>query len=215
MTELPAAVLARGHQTMLLVHRAMVRDVERIGLASRALPAADADRTSALRAYTHTIFELIEHHHRGEDEFLWPTLRERGADVDALTLMTAEHAELTKVLHAWHEVSQRLGTDEAAPAELAARTDELREQLAAHAADEERELSGRLALALDGRTWKGFEKHMRKTAPLWTLRFMPAWLLSVSGPEERGGVPAAAVGRLFSGWLERYQLAAFGEHHAV
>ncbi|MFD3919033.1 hemerythrin domain-containing protein [Streptomyces sp. NPDC058595] len=213
MTESNTTVLAPGHQTMLLAHRAMVRDLERIGRAARELPAVNAERTTALRDYVERIFQLIEHHHEGEDDFLWPKLRERGADEEALALMTAEHEELTKVLHTWHTTSRRLGTDETAPAELATRTDELRVQLVKHAADEERELTGRLAPALDGRIWKGFAKHMRKTAPVWTLRFMPAWLLSVAGPGERDGVPGAPVGRLFSGWLEKNRLAAFGEHY--
>ncbi|MEU4965917.1 hemerythrin domain-containing protein [Streptomyces smyrnaeus] len=213
MTESDTTTLPPAHQTMLLAHRAMVRDLERIGRAAGELPAGNTERTTALRDYVDRIFQLIEHHHEGEDDFLWPKLRERGADEEALALMTAEHEELTKVLRAWHATSRRLGTDETAPVELAAQTKELREQLTKHAGDEERELSGRLAPALDSRVWKGFATHMRKTAPGWTLRFMPAWLLSVAGPGERGGVPAAPVGRLFSGRLEKDRRAAFGEHY--
>ncbi|UNS99101.1 hemerythrin domain-containing protein [Streptomyces tubbatahanensis] len=211
MTESATAALAPGHQTMLLAHRAMVRDLERIGRAARELPAGNAERATALRDYVDRISQLIEHHHEGEDDFLWPKLRERGADEEALALMTAEHEDLTKVLHVWHATSRRLGSDEAAPAELATQTDTLREQLAQHAGDEERELTGRLAPALDKGVWKGFATHMRKTAPGWTLRFMPAWLLSVATPAERGGVPGAPIGRLFSGWLEKNRRAAFGD----
>ncbi|MFJ4467290.1 hypothetical protein ACIP2X_07215 [Streptomyces sp. NPDC089424] len=54
---------------------------------------------------------------------------------------------------------------------------------------------------------------MRKTAPSWTLKFMPAWLSTVATPNERGGVPARPVVALFRGWLEKRQRAAFGENY--
>ncbi|MFF2407933.1 hemerythrin domain-containing protein [Streptomyces sp. NPDC058092] len=210
----PFDSLPGGHQTMLLAHRAMVRDLGRIALTAEQLSTAPDDaRAGALKEYVDKLFQLIEHHHEGEDEFLWPRLRDLGANNEALTLMTNEHEELSKVLHTWHEVSKRLGTDAGAAAELAARTAEVRDHLATHAGDEERELLERLAPALNAKLWKGFTVHMRKTAPGWTLRFMPAWLSSVAGPDERTGVPAAPVARLFRGWLEKTQRAAFGENY--
>ncbi|MWA13355.1 hemerythrin domain-containing protein [Streptomyces sp. BA2] len=213
MTE-SIAHLPSGHQTMLLAHRAMVRDLDRVARSAEQLARTpDAEQAAALLDYVDKLFQVIEHHHEGEDDFLWPRLRELGADQEALALMTAEHEELAKVLHTWHETSKRLGTDPAVAAELAKRTEEVREQLAGHAGDEERELLGRLAPALGKQIWKGFATHMRKTAPGWTLRFMPAWLLSVAGPGEQGGVAAAPIGRLFSGWLEKRQRAAFGENY--
>ncbi|MGW0903839.1 hemerythrin domain-containing protein [Streptomyces sp. NPDC002853] len=213
MTE-SIAHLPSGHQTMLLAHRAMVRDLDRVARSAEQLARTpDAAQAAALRDYVDKLFQVIEHHHEGEDDFLWPRLRELGADQEALALMTAEHEELAKVLHTWHETSKRLGTDPAAATELAKRTEEVREQLAGHAGDEERELLGRLAPALGKQIWKGFATHMRKTAPGWTLRFMPAWLLSVAEPGEQGGVAAAPIGKLFSGWLEKRQRAAFGDNY--
>ncbi|MGW3655780.1 hemerythrin domain-containing protein [Streptomyces sp. NPDC005151] len=209
-----AAPLLSGHQTMLLAHRAMVRDLGRIARTAEQLAAGpDAEQAAALAAYTDMLFQVIEHHHEGEDEFLWPRLRELGADEAALTLMTEEHEELAKLLHGWHEASKILGVGGENAAELARLTEGVRENLAEHAGDEERELLGRLAPALGQQIWKGFEVHMRKTAPLWTLRFMPAWLLSVAGPGEANGVPVAFVGRMFSGWLEKTQRAAFGPNY--
>ncbi|MFE3057018.1 hypothetical protein [Nocardia sp. NPDC059239] len=54
---------------------------------------------------------------------------------------------------------------------------------------------------------------MRRTAPLRTLRFMPAWLLSVAGPDDAAGVPVPPLARMFSGRLERTQRAAFGGNY--
>ncbi|MEU2183485.1 hemerythrin domain-containing protein [Streptomyces thermolilacinus] len=213
------APLLPAHRTMLLAHRAMVRDLGRVARSAEQLAhSPDPGRAAALRGYVDRLFQVIEHHHEGEDEFLWPRLRRLGADEEALTLMTTEHAELAKLLHDWHAASTRLGTDAGAgagagtAAELAALTEGVRDQLSRHAADEERELSGRLAPVLDAAVWKGFSAHMRRTAPGWTLTFMPAWLASVAGPDERAGVPARPVAALFRGRLEKQQRAAFGEH---
>ncbi|MFV2122002.1 hemerythrin domain-containing protein [Streptomyces sp. Act-28] len=206
------AALPPAHQTMLLAHRAMVRDLDRVARAAGKLAQSpDPAPAAARREYVDKLFQLIDHHHEGEDEFLWPRLRQLGADEEALTLMTTEHAELARLLHGWHGAGRRLGTDAGAAAELASLTEGVREQLARHAGDEERELSGRLAPVLDERVWKGVATHMRKTAPGWTLKFMPAWLSSVAGPDERGGVPAPPVAALFRGWLEKRRRAAFGE----
>lgn len=223
------APLLPAHRTMLLAHRAMVRDLGRVARCAEQLAhSPDPARAEALRGYADRLFQVIEHHHEGEDAFLWPRLRRLGADEEALTLMTTEHAALAKLLHDWHAASTRLGTDTGAStdagastgtragtgaaAELAGLTENLRDQLSRHAADEERELSGRLAPVLDAAVWKGFSAHMRRTAPGWTLTFMPAWLASVAGPDERAGVPARPVAALFRGRLEKQRRAAFGEH---
>lgn len=203
--------LARGHQTMLLAHRAMVTDLPRIAdSAARLAETPDATRATSLSNYVDRVHTLIAHHHEGEDTFLWPRLRRLGADEDALVLLTAEHEELDKYLVEWHRTAGRLSTDNSVAAELARITVDMHERLAAHAADEEAELAGRLAPILDNSVWKGFETHMRKTAPLWTLRFMPAWLLTVATPDEQTGVPALPVARAFRSRLERTQHAALG-----
>jgi hemerythrin-like domain-containing protein len=208
----PDAGLPPAHQTMLLAHRAMVRDLERVTAAAGELAQSpDPGRAAALRTYVDRLFQVIEHHHQGEDDHLWPRLREQGADTEALELLSTEHEELAEALHTWHDVSRRLGEDDRAAAELAASTREVHRRLGTHAADEERELAGRLAPALDAAVWRGFATHMRRTAPAWTLRFMPAWLASVAAPHERHGVPAKPVARLFRGRLERDRQAAFGE----
>jgi hemerythrin-like domain-containing protein len=199
---------------MLLAHRAMVRDLDRVQRTARELAGApDPVRAAALSGYVDTLARVIHHHHEGEDEFLWPRLHDAGADRQALETLAAEHAELADLLTIWRESGVRPATDGAAAARLAELTADVRDLLAGHAEDEERELLGRLTPSLDEQMWTGFETHMRRTAPLWTLRFMPAWLLSVAGPDDTGGVPAPLLARLFSGWLERTQRAAFGDNY--
>jgi hemerythrin-like domain-containing protein len=199
---------------MLLAHRAMVRDLDRIGRTADQLAASpDPARTAALKSYAERIYAIIEHHHRGEDEMLWPKLRAGGAGEDVLALMAGEHEQLNAALHAWHSAIGALGADGTGATELSARTGEVRELLVQHTSDEERELLDRLAPALTEQIWKKFEMGMVRTAPLWTLRFMPPWLSSVAEPSERGGVPAPPMVKMFSGWLERKQREAFGDNY--
>lgn len=208
--------LLPAHQTMLLAHRAMVHDLGRIARTAEQLATTpDPERAAALRAYVDKLFQVIEHHHEGEDDFLWPRLRELGADEAALDLMTEEHEMLAKLLHAWHVASTRLGTANDSAAELAQLTAGVRDHLAEHAGDEERELLGRLSPALGEQIWKEHATHMRKTAPGWTMSFLPSWLLSVAAPGEQHGVPAVLIARMFSARLKRTQRAAFGENYSI
>lgn len=206
--------LPRAHVTMLLAHRAMVRDLDRIARTADHLSrSTDLARGAALKGYTERIFVIMEHHHRGEDTLLWPKLREAGADEEALALMTGEHEGLFKAVHAWHKAIEAFTPDATGAAELVQSTSDLRELLGKHTADEERELADRLAPMLTEQLWKRFERGMVTSAPMWTLRFMPPWLASVAQPSEQAGVPAAPMVRMFRGWLEKTQRTAFGEHY--
>lgn len=209
----PSKTLPRAHVTMLLAHRAMVRDLDRIARTADQLSRTpDPARAAALKAYAERIFVIMEHHHRGEDTLLWPRLREAGADAEVLALMTGEHEALIKAVHAWHQAIKGFTPDGGA-AELVQRTGDVRELLVSHTSDEERELLDRLAPVLTEQLWKRFERGMVTSAPMWTLRFMPPWLSSVAEPSERVGVPAPPMVSMFRGWLERTQRAAFGDNY--
>ncbi|AKG43027.1 hemerythrin domain-containing protein [Streptomyces xiamenensis] len=200
--------------TMVLAHRAMLRDLDRIARTATALAKTpDPDRTRALVAYARRLTELIHHHHEGEDEVLWPVLRERGADEEALSLLQEEHAALEGKLAAFGEAIEALSPDGTGAEALADAATAVRELLAVHTADEERELAGRLAPALNAKVWARFEKSMVTSAARWTLTFMPPWLASVAEPSERAGIPARPVAALMRGSLERRQRSAFGDQY--
>lgn len=197
---------------MVLAHRAMVGDLERlVGVARRLTERGNVVHASDLRRYCGMLLAVVEHHHQGEDDFLWPRVEQRGGDVEALRLMTTEHEELAAALHRVRDTLDRLGENGQGADQLAAHAEELRGLVAGHAADEERELLGRLAPALDETVWKQFEKNMIRSAPLWTLRFMPPWLDAVAGEGDKGGVPLPLLARGFRGWLRRQRRHAFGD----
>lgn len=116
------ASLPRGHQTVLLAHRAMIGDLDRIQRTTTELADAPNEaRASALSAYAGKLAYVIHHHHEGEDEFLWPRLRAAGADPEALATLTAEHAELADLLTRWTESVAQPVTDAASATRLSAR----------------------------------------------------------------------------------------------
>jgi hemerythrin-like domain-containing protein len=204
--------LERGHLVMIVAHRAMVRDLREIAdAADRWSRAADRSGTTALVDYAGKIIEIIEHHHAGEDASLWPMLTERGAPAETIRLLTGEHAELNEQVERVKQLHGEVtggGTGDAW-AEFAKATVRLREVLAEHTGDEERELAGSLAPALGPAEWKTFEKAMLKTAPKWTLLFMPPWLTSAATEQERKGLPAPPVARMMRGNLARRRASAF------
>jgi hypothetical protein len=185
--------LTRGHLTMIVAHRAMVRDLALIAEAARSNP--DSTRTRALFSYSARLLELIDHHHTGEDDVLWPLLKSRGAPEESLDSLQAEHAEL-------HGVLERLRAATELP-ELAAAATAAQDVLAGHTEAEERALAGALAPALDAAAWRTFERAMLRSAPRWSLGFMPGWLASAATDEERRGLPGAAVARLIRGKVLR------------
>ncbi len=207
-----AAGLPRQHQTMLLSHRAMTQDLDRIArTAARLEHHYDREREGHLRAYTEKLLVSIEHHHIGEDTFLWPALAEAGADPEALALMTAEHGDLAQLLAELHTaLAQPLDRPAAARglAEAARATHTL---LAEHAADEERELLGRLGPFLTDEVWTTYQQGMFRTAQEWAFGFIAPWLASVAGPAEAGGLPPAPNLADLLQDFRRQQQAAFGE----
>lgn len=209
----PMNSLPKAHRTMILAHRAMLRDVDRVARTAADLAARpDAERVRHLRRYATRITEIIRHHHQGEDTILWPALRERGADAEALRLLEEEHGALEARQSELERAVTALGADGSGATELEKAAVAVRESLADHTADEERELLGRLAPALDAKLWKNFERGMVRTAARWTLSFMPPWLAAVAEEHERSGVPAPGVAWLMRGRLRGQQAAAFGPH---
>ncbi|MGW5556946.1 hemerythrin domain-containing protein [Micromonospora sp. NPDC003944] len=204
--------VANGYLVMVIVHRAMARDLQQISDAARQLSQRPDDRrTAALIQYADRVIQLIDHHHEGEDDVLWPMLRDRGAPAEALDLMASEHHELAELLHQLQKLIGSAGDGPAVLAEIADKTAALRQLLVVHTADEERELNDRLKPALGEKEWGVFQRHMVTSAPKWTLWFMPPWMATAATtPQERKALPAAPVAWLMRGRLRRQREAAFG-----
>jgi hypothetical protein len=85
-----------------LVHRAMRGDAR--ALAEAMARFADGtevctpDRAAAVRGHLHEICDVIHHHHRAEDDVLWPVLERSASSAVELAGLTDDHAALDPVL---------------------------------------------------------------------------------------------------------------------
>ena len=62
---------------MFAVHRALDRALADAPAQIRSVPAGDVERASTLAAYYRDVLSLLQVHHAGEDELLYPLLAER------------------------------------------------------------------------------------------------------------------------------------------
>jgi Hemerythrin HHE cation binding domain len=86
----------------LLAHRAFRREFGRLAVAAAEAPTSGpraADVKAAIEAQIATMTRSLHNHHHGEDERIWPTLRQRDP-VAAVVLdsLEAEHAEIDPLI---------------------------------------------------------------------------------------------------------------------
>lgn len=90
---------------MIVVHTAMLRELRLAPGAVTRVPVGDGRRAAAVDRHLGFVCDLLHHHHLGEDELLWPKLRDRvpAATVAVLDAVEAQHAGIDASL-------ERLGT---------------------------------------------------------------------------------------------------------
>jgi len=123
---------------LLLAHRAMLRDLNRLTALLAGASAFPRKRAAAVAEYLEDLCDSIHHHHSAEDEVLWPVLeRTAGPHVD-LTELADDHAVLDPKLHGVRAGAAALRSTGTVPAALVAALTDLRDTLHEHIGDEER-----------------------------------------------------------------------------
>jgi hemerythrin-like domain-containing protein len=148
---------------MVMVHRVFRRE---LGLLPGLLRHASGDVARAGRVAAHAaeLLGFLHHHHSGEDELVWPKLRERAAlQAELVVRMQAQHeavaghcAALEAELPAW-----ATSADAATGERLAARVEVLHGALCEHLDEEERSILPLVAETFTAAEWgelgeKGF-----------------------------------------------------------
>ena len=86
-------------QEMVVVHRALRREFRLLAANIGRTAAGDTARADRLAAHADLMIGLLHHHHTGEDELLWPLLRERcPANCGLVDRMLAQHQELVAIV---------------------------------------------------------------------------------------------------------------------
>jgi hemerythrin-like domain-containing protein len=167
---------------MYAAHQALRRDLE---LVARTAARTDDDPRQILRTMAGwELFKKALHvHHTGEDEGLWPVMRESSAgrpdDLALLDAMEAEHAQIDPILAA---VDAAAGDPEPDPQRLGDLTDALVVALTEHLKHEEKEALPLIQAIVSEAQWQRFgQANARLIGPDAAL-LLP-WMLDGAGDE--------------------------------
>ena len=203
---------------LLLAHRAMLRDLDRLGELTGRLAAhrtvVDRRRAAAIAGYLDDLCDSIHHHHSAEDEVLWPVLeRSAGAHVD-LTELTDDHAVLEPKLARVRSGAASLRTGGVVTAALAADLADLRDTLHEHIGDEERTIVPLIRRYVTDADWNAVEAAIRKRGA--KMSFEAPRVLAVATDEEmagiraQGGLPVAVLLTVLPPAFRRRERRVFG-----
>jgi iron-sulfur cluster repair protein YtfE (RIC family) len=153
---------------MVLIHRVLRREFGQLPRLFRAA-AGDHVRSKVIGAHAREMLTFLHTHHTGEDELLFPLLRERAAlDPELMDRMDAQHAQVDDAvtaidadLPAW-----TASADAAAGERMAARIDAMMPTLIEHLAEEEQEILPIVSVTLTQSEWDALGKHGMSAIPL-------------------------------------------------
>lgn len=153
---------------MVLIHRVLRRELGQLPRLFRAA-AGDRARSKVIGAHAREMLTFLHTHHTGEDELLFPLLRERAAlDQELMHRMDAQHAQVDDAVTAIDaELSAWTASADAAAGErMAARVDAMMPTLIEHLAEEEQEILPIASLTLTQGEWDALGKHGMSAIPL-------------------------------------------------
>jgi hemerythrin-like domain-containing protein len=203
---------------LFLAHRAMLKDLDRLGdlLTRLAAPAGglDSRRAAAIADYLDDLCESIHHHHSAEDDVLWPVLeRTAGAHVD-LTELSDDHAVLDPKLHRVRAGARALRAEGRVPAALAADFGDLRDTLHEHIADEEKTIVPLIRKYISDAEWATVEAQIRRRGAKMSFEvpriLAVATASELAGISAEGGAPVALMIRILPIPFRRRERKVFG-----
>jgi hemerythrin-like domain-containing protein len=155
---------------MAIAHRVMLRDLDRttgiaMAMADGGVPISRR-RVRALVRYLGLLGESIHHHHRAEDDILWPVIEKRAGSHIDLAPLTEDHEALDPKLDG---LSVAVGLFAAEPTQrtaavVATRLMEMRIMLHEHIAEEERDTFPVIRRYLSVADWNDVEARIRECA---------------------------------------------------
>ncbi|MEV8633981.1 hemerythrin domain-containing protein [Streptosporangium sp. NPDC051023] len=184
-----------------LMHVAMRRDARRLG---KAAPALDPAMYGRVGAWWRQVRDVIDWHHRSEDDVVWPALRRRVRGFAASEkVMNHDHVALDQAMEA---VSAALGSngDRAALVSASAWFDDLiREHLRLEEAVVFPIFSGDLTVD----EYLSIERRVLASASAGILTFLLPWMLDQADRTTAAKVNATIPPpiRLFGGTLLRWR----------
>lgn len=183
---------------MRVVHNALRRDVERLSSVLDNDRVHDPKQRTALAGHVTWMMDVLHAHHSGEDEGLFPAIRDRRPEVAGLLDdMERDHSDITVAVDRLRSVAAgyRDGGHPGARSDLGEALDDLRTRLVPHLRREEAELLPVAASCLTNREWSTIEQeHFVGTRSMLELGLEGHWLIDEADDADRatvlGVVPA-------------------------
>ncbi|MFI6080815.1 hemerythrin domain-containing protein [Streptomyces sp. NPDC051217] len=172
---------------MLVVHQAFRDSYSSAPGLVRGVAAGDTRRAATVADHLKLIADFLHLHHKGEDDLLWPKLKERApADLwPALEVLEAQHVEIdllvnksTALRTSWRRTA---GVDEGE--ELAVVLSRLNEGLTEHLALEEDKVLSRVSQYMTDAEWHELGDHAINGLPKSKLPIVFGMLADIAEPE--------------------------------
>lgn len=200
---------------MGIVHDALRRDLRRLEIAlAMAGSAPLLERRRALGAHAAWMMAFLHHHHQGEDEGLWPLVRGRAPNADAVfDRMEAEHTRIMPAMSAVSAAAHRLDAGSESDHDrdaLAGALRSLNDVLLPHLRHEEDEAMPLVASTLSDEEWRLWDQRYNvKGKPLRQLAAEGHWLMDSLDPARYRVlvhlVPGPARLIIVKGFARRYR----------
>jgi hypothetical protein len=199
---------------MAVVHRALTRDLERVDLAVTTQPYPRGRRREALGEHVAWLMRFLHEHHTGEDEGLWPLVRERNPGAaPLLESLEADHRAITPAAERLEAAGIRYAASsgEGERAELHNALQALNAVLIPHLEREVAEAMPVVSASITHADWYAWNQERNiKGKPLSELGFVGHWLVDGIDPEgyqlvvgEVPAVPRFILLRFFAGSYRR------------
>lgn len=181
VAEAPADTAIMG-----IVHSALRRDLSRTSEAASGNPAPGDDQRRAIGEHLEWMMDFLHRHHSGEDEGLWPLVRQQDPAAAALLdEMDADHVRIAPQLESVAAAGKRYGSDDSVQVrdELLAALVSLRVVLDPHLLREEEEAMPVVSSALTQAQWEKFnQEHYIKPKSKKELGQEGHWLIDGIDP---------------------------------
>ncbi|MBL1078854.1 hemerythrin domain-containing protein [Nocardia sp. 2] len=172
---------------MAVIHRGFRKGLAAAPGLVRGLRAGDHGRIGIVTDHVRDLMDTLHIHHSGEDELLWPLLRERAPeDAARIQLMADQHGQVDELVRQVTTLLPLVTADLGVYREdLAGRLEELAKVLDEHMTVEETELLPIVARHITAAEWNRLGEHgLAKTAKSKRLLTLSR-ILDNATPEER------------------------------
>lgn len=180
---------AADTRIMAIVHNALKRDLRRVREALTGDPAPAGRQRRALGEHVEWLMDFLHHHHTGEDEGLWPLVREHNPAIgDLLDSLEADHQRIAPAIGPLVAAGRQYArsTDDGPRHALITALDNLSEVLLPHLDREVDEAMPLVSASISKAEWKHWdEAYNIKPKSLLQLGIEGHWLLDDIDAEGR------------------------------